>query len=417
LTEGSVYASVVTVKSDRALAGSGADAVVVGGGTVGAWCAYFLRRSGVGRVVLIERSTLGQGASSRAAGIVRSQGGTPTAVHLAEWSRAFYMGQHDELGIDSGFVRQGYFIPAFTDAEVVTARQRLAMQQGLGLSVRWIDPDEAATLNPTMAKASSKGGTFFDDDGYIHPPRNVLAYTVALATSGVEVYEGVAFEGLVVAGGRVIGVDTSAGRLTTTTVVLTGGPQLAAVGRAAGTTIPTGGVRHQVAVTQPHPDLEPSRLPMVFDLAAGLYWRPEEGGLLFGMSNPDEVPGEATEIDWPYLDRMRGRLAELVPVTKSLKLRKVWAATIDYTPDHLPILGPVLGADGPVGGTTVASAGGHGMMWGPGVSRAAADLALSGTSDVVDTAPLGLDRFDEYGNSRLAPDPIALPFPERTTTT
>ena len=29
-------------------------------------------------------------------------------------------------------------------------------------------------------------------------------------------------------------------------------------------------------------------MPMVFDLAAGLYWRPEEGGLLFGMSNPDE---------------------------------------------------------------------------------------------------------------------------------
>jgi len=29
---------------------------------------------------------------------------------------------------------------------------------------------------------------------------------------------------------------------------------------------------------------------MVFDLSAGLYWRPEEGGLLFGMSNPAEPP-------------------------------------------------------------------------------------------------------------------------------
>jgi sarcosine oxidase, subunit beta len=30
-----------------------ADAVVVGGGTVGAWCAYFLRRAGLRNVVLI----------------------------------------------------------------------------------------------------------------------------------------------------------------------------------------------------------------------------------------------------------------------------------------------------------------------------------------------------------------------------
>ena len=43
-----------------------ADAVVVGGGTVGAWCAYFLRRAGAGaQVVLIEKGFLrAEGASS-----------------------------------------------------------------------------------------------------------------------------------------------------------------------------------------------------------------------------------------------------------------------------------------------------------------------------------------------------------------
>jgi sarcosine oxidase, subunit beta len=45
------------------------------------------------------------------------------------------------------------------------------------------------------------------------------------------------------------------------------------------------------------------------------------------------------------------------------------------------------------------------------VARAAADVALTGSSDVVDTAVLGLDRFDDEGHSRLATDPIALPFP------
>ncbi len=105
-----------------------ADAVVVGGGTVGAWCAYFLRRSGLDRVVLVEKRTLGQGASSRAAGVVRTQGGTPWAVKLGEWSRRFYLSQHEELGIDSGFTPQGYLLPCFTEAEVAAARERMAMQ-------------------------------------------------------------------------------------------------------------------------------------------------------------------------------------------------------------------------------------------------------------------------------------------------
>jgi glycine/D-amino acid oxidase-like deaminating enzyme len=66
-----------------------------------------------------------------------------------------------------------------------------------------------------------------------------------------------------------------------------------------------------------------------------------------------------------------------------------------------------------VAGAWVASAGGHGMMWGPGVSRSVADLVLHGSTSVVDVAPLGMDRFDESGRSRLAADPIALPFPDQ----
>ena len=381
-----------------------ADAVVVGGGTVGAWCAYFLRRAGLNRVVLVEKGYLGQGASSRAAGIVRMQGGTPEAVRLGIWSREFYLRQREEIGTDSGFTEQGYLLPCFTEAEIAAARERMAMQAALGVPVRWLDPDEVDELNPTLAPEQTLGGTFCAQDGYITPPRNVAAYTVALLRSGVEVAEHVTFCGLTRGG-----VDTSGGRIDAGLVVLTGGPKLAEVGRLAGLRIPAGGVRHQVAVTERHPDLDPARVPMVFDLAAGLYWRPEEGGLLFGMSNPDEPPGTNREVDEAYLARMRARLGRLVPVTARLGLRRIWAATIDYTPDHLPIIGRAPGLDH----VTVACAGGAGMMWGPGVARAAADVALTGATDVLDVSSLGLDRFDEAGRSRLASDPIALPFPER----
>jgi sarcosine oxidase subunit beta len=395
-----------------------ADAVVIGGGTVGGWCAWWLRRAGLERVAVVERSTLGRGASSRAAGMVRSQGGTPAAVRLGMFSRDFYLRQEEELGIDSGFVAQGYFMPAF-DAEAVAVGQvRVAMQQGLGLDVTWLTPAEAARHNPTLAPGSHLGGSYAPGDGYLDPPRNVLAYSVALARAGVRVHERTELMGLVKSGGKVIGVETSAGTISTERVVLSGGPDLASVGRLAGVVVHAGGTRHQVAVTEPHPDFAADCMgAMVFDLPNGLYWRPEEGGLLFGMSNPEEPPGEARDIDWPYMEKMRGRLAELVPASARLALRRAWAATIDYTPDHLPILGPAIGADGPLSGVTVASAGGHGMMWGPAVARIAADLALSGVTDVIDdVGSLGLDRFDADGRSRLEPDPIALPFPERTAT-
>jgi sarcosine oxidase, subunit beta len=388
-----------------------ADAVVVGGGTVGAWCACFLREAGL-RVVLLEKGVLGQGASSRAAGVVRLQGGTPEAVRLGRWSRDFYLRQRSEMDVDSGFVTQGYLLPCFTAGEVAAARERMAMQSALGVRVRWLDSAEVDAANPALAPGQTLGGTFGEDDGYITPPRNVTAYTAALVRSGVEVAEHVAFTGLELDGDRVRGVTTSSGRISTGLVVLTGGPKLAGVGALAGVRIPAGGVRHQVAVTEQHPDLDPSRVPMVFDVSAGLYWRPEEGGLLFGMSNPDEPPGENRSVDVGYLALMRDRLARLVPVTAGLGLRRTWAATIDFTPDHLPIIGPALRAEGPLPGVTVACAGGAGMMWGPAVSRAAADVALTGSTSVLDVSALGLDRFDEAGRSKLAADPVALPFPQ-----
>ncbi len=124
------------------------------------------------------------------------------------------------------------------------------------------------------------------------------------------------------------------------------------------------------------------------------------------------MPGEARSINWPAVDAARARLDALVPAARGLGLRKIWAATIDYTPDHLPIVGPAITPGGePIEGVTIASAGGHGMMWGPGIARVAADLSLTGRTEVVNVSDLGLDRFDQDGRSRLAPDPIALPFP------
>jgi sarcosine oxidase, subunit beta len=356
------------------------------------------------------------GASSRAAGMVRAQGGTPTTVALGRWSIDFYRGQQARLGTDSGFRELGYLIFAETAEEARVGRERVAMQKAAGVDARWLEPDAAIEHNHELARGSFVGASYLATDGCIDPPRNVLAYSLAMQQAGVELREHTTFVGLrteKAAGGRKLtGVLTSAGLIETSRAILTGGPTLREVGNAAGVEIPVGAVRHQVAVTEPHPAFEVARQAMGFDLGAGLYWRLEEGGLLFGMSNPDEPPGPSREIDWTYMGKMRSRLERFLPVTAGLGLRKAWAATIDYTPDHQPILGPALTRDGDrIEGVTIASAGGHGMMWGPAVAKISADLALEGRTEVADVDDFGLDRFDEQGRSRLATDPIALPFP------
>ena len=402
------------------MASDRADLVVVGAGTVGGWASYFARLSGAERVVVLERGRAGDGASSRAAGMVRAQGGTPTTVALGRWSIAFYHEQMEVLGTDSGFRELGYLILALSLEDVEIGRARVAMQQRAGIDVRWLDSSAAVELDPSLDPASFKGASYLATDGCIDPPRNVRAYSLAMQKVGVVLREHTTFLGLRVektsSRTRVIGVDTSAGAIETSRVILTGGPTLREIGDAAGIRIPVGAVRHQVAVTEPHAAFDVDRRAMGFDLAAGLYWRLEDGGLLFGMSNPDEEPGPARDIDWPYLETMRARLERFLPVTAGLGLRKAWAATIDYTSDHQPILGPAMSASGDrIDGVTIAAPGGHGMMWGPAIARIAADLSLEGETTLADVGDFGLDRFDDRGRSRIPTDPIALPFPTVTS--
>ncbi|HVD70848.1 MAG TPA: FAD-binding oxidoreductase [Actinomycetota bacterium] len=397
--------------------GESADLVVVGAGTVGGWASVFASEAGLKKVVVLERETVGGGASSRAAGMVRAQGGTPDTVRLGAWSIDWYRGQDARYGIDSGFQGRGYVILAVTAADERATHERISMQRATGLDARWVDADEVRGLIPAMGSTGFRGGSYVATDGWVDPPRNVRAYSLAMQQRGVQVRERAAFVGLRTrAAGRgrreVTGVRTTDGTIAASRVLLTGGPAMQAVATAAGARAWVGYARHQVVVTEASPDLHADTTAMAFDIGAGIYWRPEEGGLLWGMSNPDEEPGPGRSIDWSYLRRMERRLHRLLPVTRTLGIKKAWAATIEYTPDHFPLTGPLVLRDGTeVAGASVASACGHGMMWGPAVSRIAVDLALEGTTDVVEAAEtFRMDRFDEQGTPPSV-DPVALPFP------
>src|SRR5215213_10575335 len=152
-----------------------ADVVIVGAGTVGGWASVLARESA------------GIGASSRAAGMVRAQGGTPDTVRLGQWSIDFYERQTDHA---SGFVGRGYVILAVTAADERAAKERIGMQRSIGLDARWVDAAEVRRLIPAMAPAGYRGGSYVASDGWVDPPRNVRGYSLAMQRSGVDLREG-----------------------------------------------------------------------------------------------------------------------------------------------------------------------------------------------------------------------------------
>ena len=211
-----------------------ADLVVVGAGTVGGWASVFAREDGAGRVVVVDAATAGQGASSRAAGMVRTQGGTPTAVDLGRWTVGFYLGQHERYGIDSDFRALGYLIVATSEDDVRAAQLRLAMQRQRGLDARWVTPAQAAELLPLLDPQRILGATFCEQDGAISPPRNVAAYLVMMREHGVRLRERAPVVRLRLQGGRVTGVETRDGVIAAERVILAGGVGQGALGALAG---------------------------------------------------------------------------------------------------------------------------------------------------------------------------------------
>ena len=211
-------------------------------------------------------------------------------------------------------------------------------------------------------------GSFAATDGAIDPPRNVRAYSLAMMAAGVELRERTAFTGLRTvpvsdgASTRVVAVETEASVIETDRVLLTGGPNLRAVGRAAGVRIPSRAAsRTRSPCWSRTPPSPADRCRWSSTSAPGCTGASRKAACSSAGATPTRSPGEATSIDWPFYESMRARLGDLVPVTRDLGLRKIWAATIDYTPDHQPIVGPALDIGGvPIEGVSVASPGGHG---------------------------------------------------------
>jgi sarcosine oxidase subunit beta len=385
---------------------AGYDAVIIGGGNLGLWTAYHLARRGLRRIAVLERSWLGNGATTRSAGVVRQQGGSETAVRLGAWSRELYLQLGTEVGLDSGFTRTGYYVLAETPDEKDAFQSLVELRRRCGVENEWVDPAEGRRRFPALRWEHFLGATYNAADGYVHPPIVVRNITIAVLRTGIEAVEQCPVEA-VDASGSHYRVRTPRGTFETDRLIDAAGPRGARrVAAMVGVEHPVGAVRHEI-VTFPALDGVAGVFPMFFVPGKGYYVRPEEHGALLGASNPrdqaDGSEGFQIAFDWEYLNQIRPQVDAIFPAIAGVPISRAWAASIDYTPDHLPII------DQPRPGFYVLAAGGHGMMWGPALGMKMAELVETGAVRDLPADEIRLGRFAE---GKPAKDLIALPFPD-----
>jgi len=344
--------------------------------------------------------------------VVRQQGGSATAAKLGKLSRELYLRLGEELGLDSGFSETGYYIVAETEEEREGFLRLVEVRRGAGVENEWVEPEEGRRRFPDLNWDRFVGATYTVDDGYVHPPVAARNATCAvLSDDAVDLFE--MCEVLEVGQrGERYSVESTRGTFEAERVVDAGGPRGAhEVGVMVGLEVPVMAVRHQIVSFPYVPEGAEHPFPLVFNVGKGYYWRPEEQGVLLGMSNPvdeaDQTGRYQIDFDWDYYEELRPDWESAHPALEGLPVSRAWAASIDYTPDHLPII------DEPVEGFYVLAAGGHGMMWGPALGEKMAGLICEGKVEDLCAEEVELARFSRERDPNRVEDTIALPFPKK----
>jgi len=368
-----------------------ADVIVVGAGIMGASTAYHLARRRFGKVVVLERDTVCSGSSALASGGIRHQYANRVGVQLTQHSILTYERFEDEFGVDPQFRQHGYLILVSTDEERQAAEQRVAMQQGMGVDVQLLAPDDVRRMAPYLETGDLRGATWSPRDGYADPYLCTTAIAARARDLGVTIKQHHEVTGFAEVAGDVRAVTTSRGRFEAPIVVIAAGCWSGVVGDLAGVSIPVSPRRRHKFITAPFPaGAIPVATPFIIDPHGGCSIRREGAGLLLGGGHPDEPSAFNTDVDWSLAPSVVERAVHRAPALADARLMRAWAGLYEMTPDQTGIISTVPGADGLF---VVAGFSGHGFMHGPIAGQLMAELIAHGRAVSMDIAPLDIQRF------------------------
>ncbi len=312
------------------------DAVIVGGGIVGAACAWAFSRQGM-RLALVERAEIGGGATAAAMGHIVVLDDSAAQLALTRYSQSLWRQIASELPLDAEYTQRGTLWVATGDEEMQEICRKHGVYSRNGIPCRVIDAQSLARVEPNL-RPGLAGGLLVAEDAVVSPQiaaRFLLQQ--ALAGKAILVRESV--------------TSMSEGR-----VLLANGDQLhapilvnAAGGWASALTpgLPVANRKGHLALTHPYPGflryqvvelgyLKSAHVTTTDTVAFNVQPR-QNGQLLIGSSRQFGVEGR--EVDDGILARMLERAGEYLPALPSLSIERTWTGFRSATPDKLPLIG------------------------------------------------------------------------------
>lgn len=388
---------------------SQAQAVIIGGGSIGCNLAYHLTRLGMTDVVVLEQDKLTSGTTWHAAGeVVPAVLGSEWECELYIYGRNLIAGLEAETDHATGFRRVGYIQPADTSERLEEMRRGAAFMNRFGIEVHEISPAEAAAKFPLGDFSGTLAAFWYPQEGRTNPVDTTMALARGARSRGARVIEGVRAQEILTKGGRAVGVRTDRGEITAEHVVIAAGMWSRQIGARAGLNLPLQAAEHYYLITEPMAGID-SDLPLVEDPHSGAYFREETGGLLVGLFEPGAAPWHIDAIpedfsfgeiapDW---DRMTPHLEAAfrrVPQAADAGIRKFFCGPESFTPDLAPLVGE---APGLRNCWVAAGLNSLGILNGRGLGLALAHWMVEGSCPV-DHTGFNVDRFADGSHNTPA---------------
>lgn len=369
------------------------DVVIIGGGVHGLATAYYLARNhGIDNVAILEKSYVGSGGSGRNTAIIRSNYLTPEGSRFYDRSVKLYEGLARDLNFNVMFEQRGHMTLAHNDSSLRTMTWRAEVNKLEGIDSRVIEPGEIKKLAPFLDTSDHPrypilGALWHPPGGIIRHDAVVWGYARAASALGVHIHQQTELTGIAMRGGRVVGVETSRGRVSTPIVINCTAGWSSLISAMAEVTLPITTRPLQAAVTEPvkqflHPVIVSGSLHTYVSQTA-------RGELVFGAA-VDPFASYSTRGSLEFTTELATHVLELMPATQNMRLLRQWAGLCDMTPDFGPIIGPT-----PVEGFYVDIGWGtYGFKAGPVAGESVADMIANQRPGEL-IAPFGLDRFEK----------------------
>lgn len=381
--------------------------LIVGGGIWGLSTAYHLARSGETDVMVLERNQEPFcETTSQAAGLVGQIRSTPLMRRAIRYAIDLFTGFEKETGHDPGFHQVGSLLLALTQERMVSYAEHVEHANENSVEAYFVDETEMVRLSPHLDLSYVVGGYFVPGDGFVDPKQCARALGSAAEDLGVKLQTGVRVTNISVRDGKAVGVETDLGFIEAEKVVVTAGPWTSLLAKTAGYEPAMIPIRHQRVTTTPSSGI-PDHHPVVRVTDASCYLRPERGGYLHGIFEPDPLvynleaspsclQTRDVELSVRTMARAHERLAAIFPILENLGIVEVKRGLTTFAPDGAYLVGPVPGVDNLFLATGCASLGIAGSA---AVGRWLANWVTRGEPGE-DLSAVDLNRFGEMDRDR-----------------